>query len=159
MKRMLSALPLLAAVLLWPLQALSQGDQAGAQQPAPSAQQEAHQGGKALERRKPAAKHHGMMKAAYDRAMAELQAMDARLDEKVAAMNAASGDQKVAAMAAVINELVAQRKEMRDKMAHMHHHKMERMRHEGYGKPKGGCVMEGQPGGTGKAASEPKSPQ
>jgi hypothetical protein len=43
-----------------------------------------------------------------------MRAMDTRLDEKLAAMNAAKGDQKVEAMASVINELVSQRKEMRE---------------------------------------------
>ena len=42
------------------------------------------------------------------------RAMDTRLDEKFAAMNAAKGDQKVEAMASVINELVSQRKEVRE---------------------------------------------
>ena len=44
---------------------------------------------------------------------------DARLDSLVAAMNAAKGDRKVKAMAEVINELVAQRKLMREHMRTM----------------------------------------
>jgi hypothetical protein len=51
--------------------------------------------------------------AKHEKMIAERKAMDARLDEKLAVMNAAKGDQKVEAMAAVINELVSQRKEMR----------------------------------------------
>lgn len=51
--------------------------------------------------------------ARHEKMMAEMKAMDARLDERLAAMNAAKGDQKVEAMAAVINELVSQRKAMR----------------------------------------------
>jgi hypothetical protein len=58
--------------------------------------------------------------AKHEKMMAEMKAMDARLDEKVAAMNAAKGDQKVEAMAAVINELVSQRKEMRQHLGPMH---------------------------------------
>jgi hypothetical protein len=59
--------------------------------------------------------------ARHEKMMAEMKAMDTRLDEKVAAMNAAKGDQKVEAMAAVINELVSQRKEMRENFGPMHH--------------------------------------
>jgi hypothetical protein len=44
---------------------------------------------------------------------------DARLDSLVTAMNAAKGDRKVKAMAEVINELVAQRKAMREHMRTM----------------------------------------
>ena len=59
--------------------------------------------------------------ARHEKMMADMKAMDTRLDEKVAAMNAAKGDQKVEAMAAVINELVSQRKEMKANMGPMHH--------------------------------------
>jgi hypothetical protein len=48
--------------------------------------------------------------------MADMKAMDARLDEKLAAVNAAQGEAKVDAMAAVLNELVSQRKTMHEKM-------------------------------------------
>jgi hypothetical protein len=40
----------------------------------------------------------------------DMKAMDARLDQKLAAMNGATGDARIGAMAAVINELVSQRK-------------------------------------------------
>ena len=59
--------------------------------------------------------------AKHEKMMAEMKAMDARLDENLAVMNAAKGDQKVEAMAAVINELVSQRKEMRENFGPMHH--------------------------------------
>ena len=160
MKRILTALSLATVVILWPLYAFSQGGQAEAQQPAPNTQQGPGGEGKAREHHKPTAEHHQMMKAAYDKCMAEMQAMDARLDEKVAAMNAASGDQKVAAMEAVINELVAQRKEMRDKMALMHHHGMDMTGPAGkHGKMKAGCMMEGHHGGTGSDAPKSKPAQ
>jgi hypothetical protein len=68
------------------------------------------------------AKCMGMNKGS-EKAMAEIKAMDDRLDEKLAAMKSAQGDQKLAAMEAVINELVSQRKEMREKMGEMHHQK------------------------------------
>lgn len=54
-------------------------------------------------------KHHEEMKA-------EMQKMNAALDQKVAAMNAARGNAKVDAMASVVNELVAQRKQMAQRM-------------------------------------------
>ena len=59
--------------------------------------------------------HHGnramMMKM--------MEASDARLDQLVRAMNSATGQKKVDAMAAVINELIAQRKTMRGHMRQM----------------------------------------
>jgi hypothetical protein len=45
---------------------------------------------------------------------ARMQAHDARLDELVAVMNAAEGEAKLDAVAAVVNELVAQRRTRRD---------------------------------------------
>jgi L-fucose mutarotase/ribose pyranase (RbsD/FucU family) len=45
-----------------------------------------------------------------------MKEMDARLDQKVAAMEAATGEKKVDAMEAVIKEMVAQRKEMQEQM-------------------------------------------
>ena len=58
--------------------------------------------------------------AKHEKMVAEMKAMDTRLQEKLAAMNAAKGDQKIEAMAAVINELVSQRKEMRTNFGPMH---------------------------------------
>jgi Skp family chaperone for outer membrane proteins len=87
------------------------------------------------------AKHDADMKAECDAMMAKkqemqnkLQAMDATLDKLVAEMNAAKGSKEVDAlekpMAAVLNELVSQRKALRSMMmemqpammAHMIHH-------------------------------------
>lgn len=51
--------------------------------------------------------------------MQRVQAADARLDQLVGEMNRAVGARKVAAMATVINELVAQRKQMRAHMMQM----------------------------------------
>jgi hypothetical protein len=59
--------------------------------------------------------------AKHEKTIAEMKAMDTRLDEKLTVMNAAKGDQKVEAMAAVINELVSQRKAMRENFGPMHH--------------------------------------
>lgn len=46
---------------------------------------------------------------------AEMKAMDARLDQKLTAMNTAKGDAKITAMADVISELAAQRKTQRQR--------------------------------------------
>ena len=51
--------------------------------------------------------------------MQAMDSLDRRLDGLVDRMNRAGGNQKVAAMAAVINELVAQRKAMRGHMRGM----------------------------------------
>jgi hypothetical protein len=56
----------------------------------------------------------------HEEMMSRMKEMNARLDEKVAAMDAAKGDQKVEAMAAVIKEMVAQRKDMQEHMMKMH---------------------------------------
>jgi len=72
------------------------------------------------------------MMAHHKEMMARVDAMDARLDELVKKMNAATGNKKANATAAVINELVAQRKQMREQMMammpEMMKHMMEHMR-------------------------------
>ena len=60
------------------------------------------------------------MMAKHQEMMAEMESMDAKLDSLVAAMNAATGDDKVNAMAAVLDELVKQRGAMREKMQQKH---------------------------------------
>lgn len=67
------------------------------------------------------------MMAMHNQMMAEMKAMDANLDGKVAAMNAAKGGAKVDAMAVVINEMVSQHKQMMAKMMGMHEPMMKRM--------------------------------
>jgi hypothetical protein len=63
------------------------------------------------------------MRTRTDSGMAHMRMMrdstDARLDSLVRAMNSASGDRKVQAMAGVINELVAERKMMHQHMREM----------------------------------------
>lgn len=67
------------------------------------------------------------MMAAHERMMADMQAADQRLDALVAKMNAASGQEKVDAVAAVVSEMVAQRKTIRDTMMKMHEGMMSHM--------------------------------
>ena len=79
--------------------------------------------------------------------MQSMTAADQRLSELVAKMNAATGDKKVEAMAAVVTELVAQRKQMQEQMrmqGSMMDQMMSRM-----------ATMHG-PGGMMKSTSEPK---
>jgi hypothetical protein len=54
-----------------------------------------------------------------DAMQTKMKAMDEQLDKLVADMNTARGSKKVDKMAAVIDELVAQRKQMRDQMQTM----------------------------------------
>ena len=72
------------------------------------------------------------MMAHHKEMMAKMEAMDARLDDLVKRMNAATGSKKPDAVAAVITELVAQRKQMREQMMAMQpemmKHMMEHMR-------------------------------
>ena len=49
-----------------------------------------------------------------------MKQMDEALQQKVDAMNAATGEQKMSAMAGVITELVKERKSMHEHMATMH---------------------------------------
>jgi len=69
---------------------------------------------------------HKQMMAEQKAAMAKMAAADQKLAELVAGMNAATGNEKVSAMAAVVNELVAQRAQMREQMR-MQGGMMERM--------------------------------
>ena len=62
-----------------------------------------------------AAKCQAMM-ADHEKMMTEMKAADQRLDDLVAKMNAASGMEKADATAAVVNEMVTQRRTMRDGM-------------------------------------------
>jgi hypothetical protein len=62
-------------------------------------------------------KHHQQM-------MAEMKAADAKLGGLVAAMNSASGDAKISALAQVVTELVRQHKTMHEHMGMMGQHMM-----------------------------------
>ena len=53
--------------------------------------------------------------------MAEMKASQEKLDDLIAKMNAATGDQKIAQMAAVLTELVAHQKAMHARMTMMAH--------------------------------------
>lgn len=72
------------------------------------------------------------MMAEREKKLAEMKASDARLDALVATMNAASAADKATATAAVVTEMVAQRRSMRTGMDRMQHgamgHMMEHMR-------------------------------
>ena len=62
--------------------------------------------------------------------MMRMDSLDRRLDSLVGVMNKATGDKKVTAMAAVINELVEQRKAVHRRMGQM------MGPHEGTGRPR-----------------------
>ena len=64
-----------------------------------------------------------MMKM-HEQMMAEMKASDAKLDALVKQMNAATGDAKVNAVAAVVSELVRQHKAMHEHMGQMHQQMM-----------------------------------
>lgn len=59
--------------------------------------------------------------------MSEMQKMNDQLQAKVSAMNRATGDQKVQAIADAVNELASQRQEMFAHMQEMHSGKMAHM--------------------------------
>jgi hypothetical protein len=64
-----------------------------------------------------------MMKM-HQQMMAEMKAADAKLDQLLSRMNAATGDAKTSAMADVVNELSRQQKAMHERMGTMHDHMM-----------------------------------
>lgn len=57
--------------------------------------------------------------ARVEKKKAEMEALDARLKEKVETMNTAEGEAKIEAMAVVVNELMAQRTKMHEAMISM----------------------------------------
>jgi ATP phosphoribosyltransferase len=65
--------------------------------------------------------------ADHETMMANMKAADQRLDELAAKMTSASGPAKLDATAAVVSEIVAQRKAMRESMMKMHHGMMGHM--------------------------------
>jgi len=65
--------------------------------------------------------------ADQEKMMTEMKAADQRLDDLVGKMNAASGMEKADATAAVVNEMVTQRRAMRDGMMKMQHEMMAHM--------------------------------
>ena len=67
------------------------------------------------------------MMAEKDKMMADMKAADQRLDDLVATMNTASGMDKMAATAAVVSEMVTQRRTMRDGMMKMQEDMMSHM--------------------------------
>ena len=91
--------------------------------------------------------HCKQMMTMHNQMTADMKAMDAGLEQKVAAMNAAKGNAKVDAMAAVINEMATQRKQMMAKTSSMRDQMMAHM----------GEHMA-QPGGTGMGQSMAQCP-
>lgn len=55
----------------------------------------------------------------HEEMMAEMKAADAKLDALVATMNTATGENRIAAVTAVVNELVRQHKGMHARMGEM----------------------------------------
>ena len=66
----------------------------------------------------------GMMSMEHQKMMGDLAAEDAKLQELVAAMNAATGDQKVKAIADVVTRLVNDLKDEHHHMMEMHNEMM-----------------------------------
>lgn len=73
--------------------------------------------------------------------MARMKAADAKLDELVQTMNGAQGEARMNAMAALLTELVQQRRMMHEHMQQMHEGMMGDMKQ----KMMGGEKMKGMP--------------
>lgn len=65
--------------------------------------------------------------AEHEQMMSRIKAADAELEKLVARMNAAEGNEKVDAIAAVVNAMVEQRRSLRAQMMRMHEHMMGHM--------------------------------
>lgn len=81
--------------------------------------QHEHKPDRANDEAKSGADRCQMMADHMQQMQAMMKKMDQRLGEKVKKMNQASGDDKIDAMADVIDELVTQRQHMHDRMAQM----------------------------------------
>ena len=84
----------------------------------------AQQGSAARETTPPPQPNMQTMMKMHEQMMAEMKAADATLDALVKDMNSATGEAKVIAMAAVVNELVQQHKAMHGRMEQMHQQMM-----------------------------------
>ena len=78
--------------------------------------QHEHEHGTAVDAAAPPQGMHDSMAKMHEAMMAKMKAADARLDALVNDMNTATGEERIAAMTAVVNELVRQHKDM---CAHM----------------------------------------
>ena len=83
---------------------------------------------KAPEHSMPTPRAGGMMD--HDKMMADMKAADARLEALAQTMTSARGDDKVAAMQALLTELVENQVDMHRHMAMMHDHMMSQMPHK-----------------------------
>lgn len=103
----------------------------GLAQTSTGAQHQMHQ--QPADQKKPAMPMEGCkaMMAQHEKMMGDMGALDAKLDDLVATMNASQGTIKTDATAAVVTELVAQRKQRRERMmgmqSEMMGHMMEHM--------------------------------
>ena len=68
--------------------------------------------------------HHQEMMAHHEQMAKQIEEMNQKLDKLVTKMNTAEGSEKISAMAAVINELVAERRQMNEQFLTMHQHWM-----------------------------------
>ena len=89
------------------------------------------------------------MMAEREKMMADMKVADQRIDDLVAKMNNASSAEKTAATAAVVTEMVAQRRAMRDGTMKMQHGMMGHMMEHQHGRKgsMGACPMMKQMGG------------
>jgi hypothetical protein len=108
---------LLTLVLIAPGPPLTAEPSVGAQQDQSSADAGANQ------RDQQPSTMQDMMKM-HEQMMAEMKAANAKLDQLVQKMDAATGDAKVNATADVVKELVSQHKAMHDRMGQMHQQMM-----------------------------------
>lgn len=102
----------------------------------------------------------GVMMTQASNVLDKIDAMEKTLDDEVAAMNSAQGQDKVDAMAKVITTMAEQRKQMREMLTKLHHGMMfQMMAHKRMGCMQGKGMMGGMGGmkmkhGTGMQMEE-----
>jgi len=108
---------------------------------------------------------HETRKVDHGKLVEEWKAADVRLQAKLAAMNKAKGDRRISAMQAVISELAAQRKDMRERILRLAHGSKECMMmgkelgkmhsmHPGKGGKPSCCPMMQEHSGSGSGAAK-----
>jgi ABC-type microcin C transport system permease subunit YejB len=116
LKRVLIMIPILLAVYAISSSVVKMS--AGPQQNQPSTSSAQH------EHDQPSPAGMADMMKMHEQMMAEMKAADAKLDQLLSRMNAATGNAKTSALADVVNELARQQKTMHERMGTMHDHMM-----------------------------------
>ena len=99
--------------------------------------------------------HKGEMMEWHQKMMEKIKAQDAELDKLVQEMNAASGDKKVDAIAAIVNKVMEERKAWHAEMESRHAKMMEWMQEKKAQREGAKATVEGEASPTATPAPSP----